>query len=426
MYELKKFNIRQGVNLYYIEDSKYKTLSIAMYLHRPISREEVTKNSLLSGVLKSGTTTYPSMREINRSLEELYGTVYDIAVSRRGGIQSLVTSCSVVNPKIAGENLIPKAVGLILDFVFNPATEGDGFVKSYVETEKKNLKDNIESLVNDKRAYADFRCMEEMCAGESAGINEYGYVEDLEKIDAENLYEHYRSIITVSPIDIFVVGKCDIEDVKNAFSKQLEKIDFNINPVAMEEIDAKGGEVKNIEEAFDVAQGKLAMGFRTFIGINHKLYYPLLVGNSILGAGAHSKLFNNVREKSSLAYYVSSRLDKFSEIMLISSGIEFKNYERAKKEILEQVDDVKNGKFTDDELNISKDFIINQYRSYLDSPYMLRSFYVGQILGGKVENVDTAIENVRAVTSEQIVEAFSDVCLDTVYFLKGSDKNEAE
>ncbi len=422
MYELQKFNIRKGINLYYISDSKYKTVSMSVYLHRPVSRGEVTKNSLLSGVLKSGTATYPSMKQINRHLESLYGTAYDVSVSRRGAVQSLVTSCSVVDASVCGEDVIADVVELMFEFMFNPATEEGRFVESYVETEKKNLKDNIESLINDKRAYADFRCMEEMCEGESGGINEYGYVEDLAELNSTNLYEHYKNIITTSPIDIFVVGKCDIDSIKETVENNIGRYDFDITPVEMEYSNAQKRDVKNVEESFDVAQGKLAMGLRTFIGVDDELYYPLLVGNSVFGSGAHSKLFNNVREKSSLAYYVSSRLDKYSKVMLISSGIEFKNYERAKKEILQQLDDVKAGKISEDELEISKDFIINQYRSYLDSPYMLRSFYLGQILSGKIVTVDEAIENVRAVTLEQIKDAFSDVTLDTVYFLKGREE----
>ena len=426
MYELEKINLLKGINLYYIKDDKYKTLSMAMYLHRPISRGEVSKNSLLSGVLKSGTASYPTAGEISRTLEELYGTIYDVSVSRRGAVQSLVASCSIVNSSFAGQELVSKAVDLLFDFMFNPYVEDNGFKESYVETEKKNLKDNIESLINDKRAYADFRCMEKMCEGESAGINEYGYVEDLPELNCKNLYSHYKSILTVSPIDIFVVGDCDIESVKKGFLEHFKNYEFDISPVEMEEINLKKGEVKTVEEVFDVAQGKLALGLRTPVGANHKLYYPLLVGNSILGAGAHSFLFNNVREKSSLAYYVSSRLDKFSKVMLISSGIEFKNYERAKKEILQQFDDVKEGKFTEEELDISKEFIINQYKSYLDSPYMLRSFYLGQLLVGKEENIHEAIENVKKVTAGEVVQAFSDIYLDTVYFLKGSSKDEVK
>ncbi len=422
MYELQKFNISKGINLYYINDDKYKTVSVSLYLHRPVSREEVTKNSLLSGVLKSGTASYPSMRDITRYTESLYGTVYDVSVSRRGAVQSLVASCSAVNSSVCGENVISDVIRLMFEFMFNPATENGKFVESYVETEKKNLKDNIESLINDKRAYADFRCMEEMCEGESGGINEYGYVDDLPQLNSENLYQHYKNIITSSPVDIFVVGDCDIDEAIKITQEIIGKYDFDITPVEMEYTDAKKRDVKNVEESFDVAQGKLAMGLRTFIGADDELYYPLLVGNSVFGSGAHSKLFNNVREKSSLAYYVSSRLDKYSKVMLISSGIEFKNYERAKTEILQQLDDVKAGKITEDELEISKDFIINQYRSYLDSPYMIRSFYLGQLLAGKVVTVDEAIENVRAVTLDKITEAFENVTLDTVYFLKGREE----
>lgn len=421
MQNLQHFNIRDGINLYYIDDSKYKTVSVALYLHRPLLREEVTLNSLLSGVLKSGTAKYPSMKEISRHLESLYGTVYDVSVSRRGSVQSLVSACSVIAPHVAGDNLIPDAVDLVFDFLFDPATENGVFIDSFVETDKKNLKDSIESLINDKRAYAEFRCIEEMCQGQGAGINEIGYVEDIPSLNSTNLYEHYKNIITSSPLDIFVVGKCNIDDVKDSVIKRIADIDFNIKPVQMKSKDAEVFEIKNVEESFDVAQGKLAMGLRTFAGAGDELYYPLMVGNSIFGAGAHSKLFNNVREKSSLAYYVSSRIDKFSRIMLISSGIEFKNFDRARKEILQQLDDVKAGNFTEEELEISKDFIINQYRSYLDSAYMLRSFYLGQLLTGKVESIEEAITSVKAVTAEQVVKAFSKITLDTVYFLKGRE-----
>ncbi len=422
MYELQKFNIRDGVNLYYINDGKYKTVSVSMYLHRPIAREEVTKNSLLAGVLASGTERFPDVRSINSYLESLYGAANDISVRRRGAVHSLVSSCSVLEQSIAGEDLISPAVEMMFEFIFHPATEGDGFVQSYVETEKKNLKDNIESLINDKRAYADFRCMEEMCAGESAGINEYGYVEDLEAIDAKNLYEYYKGAITSSPIDIFIVGECDIEKVKAEVEEQLGRFEFNISHIEPEEENATTGEVKYVEESFDVAQGKLALGLRTFTGAEDELYYPLLVGNSLFGSGAHSKLFNNVREKSSLAYYVSSRLDRFYKVMLISSGIEFKNYERARDEILQQLDLMKEGSFTEDELEIAKDFIVNQYRSYLDSPYMLRTFYLNQIRSGKVDTIDKAIEKVRAVSADEVVDAFSKITLDTVYFLKGREE----
>jgi len=421
MNELQKIKISDGINLYYTKDDKYKTVSVSMYLHRPVSREEVTKNSLLAGILRSGTGTYPSMREINRYLESLYGTVYDVAVSRKGAVQSICASFSVVDEKIAGENVLNDVIELMFEFIFNPACENGAFIEKYVDTEKKNLKDSIEALVNDKRSYASFRCLEEMCRGEKAGISEYGYVDDLPSLNSKNLYEHYKNIVTSSPVDIFVTGVCDIDAVKVKIKEGIGKYDFDIKPLSVEEEEKREVEVKNIEENFDVAQGKLVMGLRTFTDFKDDLYYPLLVGNSIFGSGTHSKLFNNVREKSSLAYYVSSRLDKFSGVMLIGSGIEFKNFERAKSEILKELDDVKKGIFNEEDLSVSKDFLTNQFRSYLDSPYLMNNFCLGQILYGYSITVDEAIEKVQNVTKEQIIEAFGRIKLDTVYFLNGRE-----
>lgn len=416
---IQKINICSGINLYYIKDDKYKTVLASMYLHRPVRREEVTKNSLLAGVLRSGTESYPSMLEINRRLESLYGTVYDVAVSRKGAVQSLCSTISVIDEKIAGENVLPAAMELMFDFMFSPVLENGAFVEKYVETEKKNLKESIEGIVNDKRAYATMRCLELMCKGESAGISEYGYVEDLDEINGENLYAHYKNIISTSPIDIFIVGDCNIERVKDAIAENIAKHKFSISPIALEEGKIKEVSERYEEEIFDVVQGKLVMGLRTFTDFKDELYFPLLVGNSIFGSGTHSKLFNNVREKSSLAYYVSSKLDKFSGIMLISAGIEFENFSRAKEEIIKELNDVKAGIFDDNDINASKIFLENQFRSYFDSPHLMNSFNLGNILYGSSMTVDEAIERVKGVTKAQIEEAFKRVTLDTVYFLKG-------
>lgn len=421
MSKLLKHNICDGINLYYIEDKKYKTVAASIYLHRHIKRDEVTKNALLTGVLQSGTQKYPTMKEISRHLENLYGTVYGMDISRKGDIQSIRAGFSVLDEKIVGENILPDVLDLMFEFLFNPALENGVFVERYVETEKKNLKDSIESLVNDKRAYASLRCLEHMCKGESAGISEFGYIEDLPSLNAENLYEHYKKIITTSPIDIFVVGDCNIDDVKAKIGENISRYNFAIEPIERERADVKKTEVKNIDESFDVAQGKLVMGLRTHTDLNDSMYYPLLVGNSIFGGGAHSKLFCNVREKSSLAYYVSSKLDKFSGIMIIGSGIEFSNFERAKKEILKELDDVKAGLFTDEELRIAKNALIDSLRSYYDSIGMMSGFYLGQMLYGNEITIEEAIEKIDSVTADQVKDAFERVELDTVYFLKGRE-----
>ncbi len=420
-HQVKKFSLLDGVNLYYIADSRLKTTSLYLYLHRPLSRAEATKNALLASVLKRGTQKLPDMRAVNQHLEDLYGMLYDIGITKKGPIQSLSFSFNTISDSFAGEGVLRGAVDVLLDFLLDPKQTDGAFDPSYVEGEKKNLKDTIESLVNDKRSYANYRCLEELCRGERTGVFEYGYVDDLPKLDAKTLYQHYQSILTTSPIDIFVVGDVEIAAVVEQFRKRLSALPLSISPIPMEHEKKDVGEVRTVEEAFDVTQGKLALGLRTGTVVSDPDYYALLVGNSILGAGAHSKLFNNVREKMSLCYYVGSRIDKFTPIMIISSGIEFDKYEQAKKEILFQLEAVKKGFFDAEELEIAKEFVISQYQSYLDSPYLMQSYYLGLALSGNTDTIKEAAQKVRAVTTEDVVRAFVKVKLDTVYFLKGKE-----
>ena len=421
MHSINKYNICTGINVYHIRDDKYKTVSMTLYINRPLSRDEATKNALLAKVLSRGTAKYNTISAINTHLEGLYGTLYNFDVSKKANIHSLHCSVSNISDKYTGENITAEAAVLMLDFVFDPYLVDGCFDKDYVDGEKQNLKDDIDAIINDKRSYANMRVIEEMCKGEDNAVMDCGYVEDLPKIDHKALYDHYKSIITTSPIDIYVVGEVDIEALIGVVRDYLTKFTFNIQDVKAEYAIKSAEDIRYVEEAMSVNQGKLAIGLRTGVNIDDPMYYALLVGNSIFGAGAHSKLFNNVREKLSLCYYASSRLDKFNAIMVVSSGIEFENYEKARDEIFVQLDSVKGGDFTDDELTIAKSFIINSYNSYLDSPYMLKDYYYSMQFSKNVCPLEEAVARVEKVSREDVIEAMKNVCADTVYFLKGRD-----
>lgn len=421
MQSVKKFNLAEHINLYYINDEKYKTLSVTTYIHRRLDRSEVTKNALLAKVLARGTQKYTSIKAINTYLEQLYGTLYGMDVVKKASVQSLCCAVSNISGKYTKEDVTEKATQLMLEFLFEPFSENGAFCDAYVETEKQNLRDDISAIVNDKRSYANMRLIEEMCRGEENAVFECGYAEDIDDINSKNLYEHYKSVIFSSPIDIFVIGDVDINKLVAFISKYISEFDFDIKPFEISGSHKAVGEVKYVDESMNITQGKLSMGFRTGIADGDERYPALLVGNSIFGAGAHSKLFNNVREKMSLCYYASSRLDKFNELMVVSSGIEFDNFKKAKDEILVQLDAVKNGDFTDDELDIAKEFIINTYTSMKDSPYLMRKFYLARSFSKDKSTLDEAIDRIAAVTKEQVCSAFAAVALDTVYFLKGEE-----
>ena len=421
MLNVQKYKISDGVSLNYINDKKYKTVSASLYLHRKLKRDEVTKNALLTSVLKQGTKSYPTAKEINRYTEELYGASYGISVFKKGNIQTISFGFNSLTEEYSQKGIIEKCFDLLFEFMLNPLVENGGFMKNITDTEKVNLEADIKALINDKRAYADVKCIENMCIGEDSALCDIGYIEDLEKIDEKNLYEHYKKIISESPIDIFIVGDVDIEKIKKYLEAVFSKLTLDIKMLGdiTSKKDAK--EEKYVEEKLDVAQGKLSIGLRTNTIVTDFDYYALIVGNSIFGSGAHSKLFNNVREKLSLAYYAYSRLDKFNGIMLIGSGIEFENFNKAKDEIFVQLEETKKGNFTEDELFISKQAVINRLKSYYDSPSLLKDYYLCNNLSGEDDSIEDAIEKIKKVTKEEIVAVFSKIKSDTVYFLKGKE-----
>lgn len=421
MDNLKVYNLMDNINLYVIKDTKYKTLYTSVHLYRNLNREEATFNSLLTKVLKSATSKFNSYRDLSKYSENLYGLSFDVSVSKLANLSVIYSSSKVVADKYTNDKCEDEAIKLTLDLLFSPYVKDGAFYAPYVSNQKTILKDDIESVINDKRSYANYRCIEEMCKGEPNSIMTVGYIEDLDSINEKNLYDHYKKIILSSPIDIFVVGDSDEDRLVNLLKDYLSKLEFNIKNVEFKLYQNDKANEKYIEDNLNVNQGKLVMGLRTSININNPMYYALLTANSILGSGAHSKLFNNVREKMSLCYYAYSRLDKFNSLMLIGSGIEFENYEKTKNAILAEIENVKNLNFTDEELEISKEYIISSYNSYKDNPSLLIDYYMSKSFLPSFDSLDTACEKVSEVTKDDIKKAFENLKLDTIYFLNSKE-----
>lgn len=421
MSDIITYKIADNINFYYLKDCKYKTSSVCISLKTPLKRETVTKNSLIAKVLKRGTAEYNSIDVINPYLEKLYGARYDVFTAKRANIQFLSSAVSTLSDCYAGEKVFEKALKLALDFLYAPYLVNGTFKAEYVCGEKQNLKDDIESEINDKRSYAVMRCKDIMCEGSINAVHNKGYTEDLDGIDENNLYSHYINLVKTSAVDIFAVGDIDFDGVCEMLKDYFKKLDISPVNIAIKTERKYASEVKNVTEEMDVNQGKLAMGFTTEILGNDDDYYAFLVGNSIYGSGAHSKLFNNVREKMSLCYYVYSKADKLASLMIVGAGIEFESFDKAKSEILNQLNDVKNGNFTDEEMGISKKFLINIFKSYNDNQYILRDFYYTGMLCGNLLTIPQVIERINSVTREQINAAFKKINLNTVYFLKGKE-----
>ncbi|MBU5677283.1 insulinase family protein [Alkaliphilus sp. MSJ-5] len=418
MNKIKSEEIKKNVFLHTLNEDKFKTNLINFYVQRPLIKEEVTYNALLPMVLQRGTNTYKTSKDLSKKLEDLYGAYVFGDVAKKGERQIIRFSMSVADENYIGkDNVLQEGVELANDILTNPILDNGVFIKSYVDQEKENLKNRINSRINDKMKYAIDRCIEIMCKDENYGIYEYGNVLDLENITPESLYNHYKKVITTSPLDIIAVGNMKHEDIKEIL---LNTLKINIDEIVylenkIEEVNHL--RVKEIKEKVDISQGKLTLGYRTNIPYYDTLYPALMLYSSILGGGAHSKLFIKVREENSLCYYIFSRVEKYKSLMLISSGIEIENFEMTKDVIAKQIIEMEKGNITDQEIDYAKKSIINSIREFGDSSSSLAEYLYGQVFSNNIEPIEDLITKIESVTIDQIVEVAKKIKLDTIYFL---------
>lgn len=422
----ERIEIGNGIGLNLIKAHKFKSSLLSYYFIRPLSKEEVTKNALLPLILKRGSKDYPTNLKIQRELEENYGAKLSVGVNKRGEKHILRFSIETVNREyVQDKDYIYNVLKLLKSIIFNPLIEDDCFKESYVNQEKENLKTRIEGRINNKRSYAIERCIEEMCKDEKFSIYGLGNIEDLSHIDGNVLYKHYKDIIDTSPVEIFYTGQYDeklIENLKESIDLDRE----NIIDIAKEEIIHNVEEESVIQEDLDVVQGKLVLGYRAGTHYQDQLYNGLLLAAEIIGGGPNSKLFKNVREKESLAYYINSMIFKYKSIMLIDGGIEFDNFEKTLDIVKKQIEEVQSGDFTDKDIEVSKKSMRSSMESIKDSIFLISEFFFSQRLSGDSRSLESIIKDLEDVKREEIIEASSKIVLDTVYFMKNSKIEEKE
>ena len=428
-----KIELKKGIKLHLIKNDIYKTNLISIILTTPLKRENVTKNSLIPFLLKRGTSTFPTYEQISLRLEELYGTSLNCGVDKVGDNQIIkfVTECIDNNYTLNGEDLIKDVMDLLVDITFNPYMENGKFKENAIETEKSHLKDIIEGIINNKDDYAYNRCLENMYEFDGYGLYKFGYLEDLEKITLEEISEYYFNLIKSAKIDIYVSGNIDESHVQkilleNNIIRRLEERKPEYVPtIPSTENVKKVDNPKEIQEKMDIKQGKLVIGYNILDNQENSRNIGI-VFNTILGDSANSMLFQNVREKAGLAYSARSGFIKPKNLLMIKSGIEIKNYEKALEIIKEQVENIKNGMFSDKDIENAKVYIISGIKNITVEQDTEIVFYMGQELSGNSFSIEDYIKNINAVTKEQIMQFAKNLQMNTIYFLTGLDNNSSE
>jgi predicted Zn-dependent peptidase len=420
-----QINIKDGIKLHIIPNDIYKTNLIRIAFTIDADKDTVTDTAMLPLILKQGSMNYPTQEKINTRLEELYGAEFVANIDKKGDLQVISFEADCIKDKYipTKESITKEVFDLIFDIVLNPLIEDGAFNNNYLDIEKEKLKKMINELVDDKDAYSYYNCIHEMFGDEGYGLYQMGIESEVEKIDSKSLYEYYQKFIDKAKIDIFVSGEVDSDAIKTYIDekvKDLKSREFDatslISTISAKNVDNP----KEIFEKLDVTQGKLVMGCTIDSKQDNKNYIGL-VYNSILGSGASSLLFQNVREKASLAYYAVSRFIDVKSLLFIRAGIEIKNYNKALNLIKEQMNKIIEGDFTQENIDDAKTTLYSNLRNVPEAQESSINYYFMQEFYTQKDSIESLMEKIEAVSREEIIEFAKSVKLNVIYFLKDNN-----
>ena len=419
-YSFSKKEISRGVELCSVSAEGFKSACVTINFVMPLC-DDASLYALVPNVLTRSSKQYPDITSIERKLAGLYGAELSVEVAKIGEHQVIKMGVSCIDDRFAfdGESISAECSKLLFELVFNPKVNDGAFSVEDTESEKRLLAERLLAEKSDKRIYAKNRCEEEMCKDEAFGINRFGTLEAIQEITPEGLFKAYKEILRKSKIAVCVSGNCNKDLVCEYLEKYTREIDRELAESKTLFVET-AEDVNYVKEKEAVKQGKLVMGFRLGMTDSNDNYAARRVMADIFGGSPSSKLFTVVREKMSLCYYCSARMIRAKGVMFVQSGIESENEEKAKDAILMQLEDIKNGNFTDEDMDASVKALEDSFKSVSDSPEALDAWFMSQCVSSAYNYPEDYINAFKSVTREDVINAAKDVTLDTVFMLEGT------
>lgn len=417
-------NIAEGIRFCSVKTDKFKTCRVNISLAMPLDKN-ASSRAILPFMFSRRCAKYPDYTSLNRVLDELYGAAVSAGVLKRGEAQVISFSMSAIDDRFAldGDKVALECTKLLADMIFDPLTEGESFPENIIEQEKRLLVEAIENEQNDKRRYAMLRCEQLMFADEAYGVNRFGSVEDVKALTPDVVYAAWRDVLEKATVQITMVSSMDPQPIVDLIREKFSEIERH--PVEIKTLFVSGlPKPEYISESMPLKQGKLVMGFRTGMRSEDDMMPAMKVAVDIFGGGTYSKLFSVVREKMSLCYYCSAALFNSKGIVMVQSGIEDTNEEKAKNEIINQLRLTAEGEFTDEDFSSSIKSLTDSILGNSDTPEEITAWYASQILRNELKAPETYAKEIGNVDRAEVVRAAKTIMLDTIFMLKSSGEAE--
>ena len=413
---INRRKIADGVYFSSITDKRYKKNLISVEFSTQLSEDTATENVIVPVLLTKCNSKLPTYKAFNNKMSRLYASGIGGTAGRQYDLQTISFGAYYLDDiyALSGEKMTGIMTDILIDCLTSPVTENGVFSEKFVELEKKTVIDNIETAINDKRAYAIERAMKTICKGEPASVCSYGTVEKAKLITPDSAYKAYRRMLETMPCEIICTGCSDFEGVAEKFAAAFEKVgrhDIENTTIALSPVKTQTEEVT---ERLTVNQSKLVLGFKSHSDDDA----ALVLLQKIFGGTTSSKLFRNVREKMSLCYYCSAARNGLKGIMLVNSGVENENIEKTKEAVIDQLEEIKNGNFTNEDINFAEMAIKNDFKSVADSAGNVSNWYFDCIRKNDIVTPEEKLGRYLGVSKERIIAAAKSMVLDSVYDYK--------
>lgn len=416
---INRRKIADGVYFSSITDKRYKKNLISVAFSTQLSEDTATENVIVPVLLTKCNSKLPTYKAFNNKMSRLYASGIGGTAGRQYDLQTISFGAYYLDDiyALSGEKMTGIMADILIDCLTSPVTENGVFSEKFVELEKKTVIDNIETAINDKRSYAIERAMKTICKGEPASVCSYGTVEKAKLITPDSAYKAYRRMLETMPCEIICTGCSDFDGVAEKFAAAFEKIgrhDIENTTIALSPVKTQTEEVT---ERLTVNQSKLVLGFKSHSDDDA----ALVLLQKIFGGTTSSKLFRNVREKMSLCYYCSAARNDLKGIMLVNSGVENENIEKTKEAVIDQLEEIKNGNFTNEDINFAEMAIKNDFKSVADSAGNVSNWYFDCIRKNDIVTPEEKLGRYLGVSKERIIAAAKSMVLDSVYVLTGNE-----
>lgn len=413
-------------NIYKINSEKFKSVYFSINFTMPVNKRQISENALLSAVLGKSNKKFKTQKEIQMYLYSLYGANFDIGIEKFGDLYNIEFRGECINKKYLPNNtdVVNEVLEFLYDAIYNPNVLNGAFDEEVVEREKDFILNKIREVKDDKLRYGIRKMEELMCKDEPFSTYVYGDEDDIYKITSSDLYKRYNEVISNSCITFIISGNLlgyeDIEEkVNNIFNNKLVS-KLNYKELIYNQKLNHNQEV--VEESQQTTQSVLSYGLR-INNPNSNDFYKLSVYNALLGGTPSSKLFQNFREKESLAYTVRSRYYRFKDIIIIYAGIQKENYEKAKLVIENEINKIKDGEISDEEFEASKKSIISDLKEWNDSKIALSKMFISNLFSLKNDSLtlEQMVDKFEKVTKQDIIDIASKITIEKIYFLGGEN-----